>query len=69
MITIGCDEAVIPGHTGLHTCSNGLLTISQMAEAANLALLVELIGEDLHAAHRGHLEEKITELVLGDGAL
>jgi len=69
MVTVGCDQAVLTGHAGFTTRSNSLLTIVKMAEATDLSLLVELIAENLHAAHGSHLVKERAELILCDRRL
>mmetsp|Transcript_33605 Transcript_33605/g.41443 ORF Transcript_33605/g.41443 Transcript_33605/m.41443 type:complete len:295 (+) Transcript_33605:501-1385(+) len=69
MVAVGSDEAVLARHTGLTASSDGLLTVVKMAESANLSLLVQLIGEDLHAAHLSHLVEQSAQFFFGHGGL
>ena len=65
MITVGGDEAIITSHTSLAAGSNSLLTVIQVAETTDFALLVQRIGEDLHSAHESHLVEQKSEFFLG----
>jgi len=66
MVTISSDKTIITGHSCLTAGSNSLLSVIQMAETANFTLLVELIREDLHSAHDGHLLKEEAKLVLRD---
>jgi len=69
MVAVRSDQTVITSHGGLASGSHSLLSIIQVAETTDLALLVQLIGEDFHSAHSGYLFEEEAELILGHGGL
>ena len=57
------DHVVIRAHCELHTDGHGLLTDRQVAEAADILLLVELVRRNLHAAHLNHVAVDIHQLL------
>ena len=69
MVTVRSDQTILTSHASLTTRCNGLLTVIQVAEAANLSLLVQHVRKDLHSAHDGHLVEEASELLLVHGRL
>ena len=69
MVTVRRDQAILARHTSLTARCNGLLAIVQVAEATNLSLLVQHVGQDLHSSHDSHLAEEAAELLLADSRL
>lgn len=63
--TVGGDDRVLLGDTVLNTDGDGLLTGRQVAETANLLLLVQSVGGHLHAAHGDHVVVHLLQLLLG----
>lgn len=66
MVSVSSDEAVFFAHSGLHAFSNSFLTVIQVAEAANLAFLVEHVRHDFHTAHLSHTGEVGHHFFLGE---
>jgi hypothetical protein len=62
---VGGDDRVLLGDTVLDTDGDGLLTGRQMAETADLLLLVQSVGGHLHAAHGDHVVVHLLQLLLG----
>lgn len=62
---VGSDDVVLAVNGMLDTDSDGLLSGRQMAETADLLLLVESVGGHLHAAHGNHVVVHLLELALG----
>lgn len=50
--SVRSDDVVLLGNSVLNTDSNSLLTSRQVAEAANLLLLVQTVGSHLHLSER-----------------
>mmetsp|Transcript_22179 Transcript_22179/g.74620 ORF Transcript_22179/g.74620 Transcript_22179/m.74620 type:complete len:407 (+) Transcript_22179:157-1377(+) len=65
VVAVGGDHRVLPRDGGLHANAHGLLAVVQMAEAAHLLGLVQLVGGELHAAHRVHGLPVLHHLFLG----
>ena len=62
---VGGNDVVLLGDSVLDTDGDGLLTGRQVAETANLLLLVQSVGGHLHAAHGNHVVVHLLQLGLG----
>jgi len=62
---VGGDDRVLLGDAVLDTDGDGLLTGRQVAETADLLLLVQSVGGHFHAAHGDHVVVHLLQLLLG----
>merc|ERR1740117_997131 len=69
VISVCCDEMVLQGASRLHANRNSLLTVVQVTEAADLALLVHCVGCNLHTADGEHVFVPLDHVVVADCGL
>jgi len=65
MVAVGGDDAVLARDGGLHADGDSLLTVVEVAEAADQLRLVERVRRDLHPPHQRHVVEERKELRRG----
>jgi len=70
VVAVGGDDAVLTRDRSLHPHRDGLLTVVEVAEAADQLGLVERVRRDLHPPHQRHIAEEREKLRPGglDGA-